>query len=200
VPIFLPAWWPHSYYNLRYGLELLPAFALSLGFAAQFCFDSARRFASRKSRARWTISAAAILFAATGLNANEMLRERPLVYVEGTKNINAHRPYELEIPPVLRALFAKQPGAVLLMITSSDPQIVALTGIPLRQTINESDLEVYRAALTAPAAHAAFVLAFDGDEVDQAVRAHPAGLAVLRRFSAPGQPSVTLYVSDTPGA
>ncbi len=200
VPIFLPPWWPHSYYNLRYGLELLPAFALSLGFAAQFCFDSARRFASRKSRARWTISAAAILFAVTGLNAYEMLRERPLVYVEGTKNIQAHRPYELEIPPVLRALLARQPDAVVLMITSSDPEIVALTGIPLRQTINESDLEVYRDALTAPAAHAAFVLAFDGDEVDQAVRAHPVGLSVFRRFSAPGQPSVTLYVSDTPGA
>ena len=200
VPIFLPEWWPHSYYNLRYGLELLPAFALALGFAAQFCFDSVRRFASRKSRPRWTISAASLLFVLVGLNAYAMLRERPLVYVEGTKNIQAHRPYELEIPPVLRALLAKQPSGVLLTITSSDPQIVALTGIPLRQTINESDLEIYREALAAPAAHAALVLAFDGDEVDRAVHDHPAGLTVYRRFSAPGQPSVTLYVSDTPAA
>jgi hypothetical protein len=200
VPIFLPEWWPHSYYNLRYGLELLPAFALSLGFAAQFCFDSVRQLASRKTRTKLTICVAVTLFALVGLNAYEMLRERPLVYVEGTKNIHAHRPYELAIPPVLRALLARQPGGVLLMITSSDPQIVALTGIPLRQTINESDLEIYRDALTAPAAHAAFVLAFDGDDVAQAVHAHPAGLSVYRRFSAPGQPSVTLYVSDTPGA
>jgi hypothetical protein len=84
-----------------------------------------------------------------------MLRERPLVYVEGTKNIAAHRPYELEIPPVCARSLAKRPGGVLLMITSTDPQIVALTGIPLRQTINESDLEIYRDALAAPAAHAA---------------------------------------------
>jgi hypothetical protein len=200
VPIFLPEWWPHSYYNLRYGLELLPAFALGLGFAAQFCFDSVRHFASRNSRGRWTNFAASVLFGLVALNAYGMLRERPLVYVEGTKNIHAHRPFELEIPPVLRALFAKQPGGILLMITSSDPQIVALTGIPLRQTINESDLETYRDALAEPAAHAAFVLAFDGDEVDQAVHAHPAGLTAYRRFSTPGQPSVTLYVSDTPGA
>jgi hypothetical protein len=200
VPIFLPAWWPHSYYNLRYGLELLPAFALGLGFAAQFCFDSVRHFASRKSRTTWTILAASLLFVLVGMNAYGMLRERPLVYVEGTKNIQAHRPYELEIPPVLRALLAQRPGGVLLTITSSDPQIVALTGIPLRQTINESDLEIYRDALAAPAARAAFVLAFDGDEVDQAVQDHPGGLTVYRRFSAPGQPSVTLYVSDTPGA
>ena len=28
VPIFMPVWWPFSYYNVRYGLELLPAFAV----------------------------------------------------------------------------------------------------------------------------------------------------------------------------
>jgi hypothetical protein len=86
------------------------------------------------------------------------------------------------------------------MDTSLDPEIVALTGIPLRQTINESDLQVYRDALDAPASHAALVLAFDGDEVDRAVRAHPSGLSAYRRFSAPFQPSATLYVSGTPDA
>ncbi len=28
VPIFVPVWYPFSYYNVRYGLELLPAFAV----------------------------------------------------------------------------------------------------------------------------------------------------------------------------
>ena len=126
------------------------------------------------------------------------MRERPLVYVEGTTNINARRPYELQIPPALRALLAERPGGMMLMDTSVYPEIVALTGIPLRQTINESDLEIYQAALAAPAAHAAIVLAFDGDEVDRAVQAHPDGLTAVRRFSAQGQPSGTLYVSGTP--
>jgi len=27
VPIFVPAWWPFTHYNVRYGLQLLPAFA-----------------------------------------------------------------------------------------------------------------------------------------------------------------------------
>ena len=199
VPIFLPVWWPHSYYNLRYGIELLPWLALSMGFAAQLCVGAVRQFKPYEFQSRWANITAAVLFAVVALNAIQMVRERPLVYVEGTKNIQAHRPYELAIPPVLRALLAERPGGVLLTITSSDPQIVALTGIPLRQTINESDLEIYRNALAAPAQHAALVLAFDGDEVDQAVHDHPAGLRAYRRFSAPGQPSVTLYVSDTPG-
>jgi Dolichyl-phosphate-mannose-protein mannosyltransferase len=195
VPIFLPVWWPYSWYNLRYGIELLPALALGLGFVAEFAISVC---VPRELRPRWSNVAAAVLFVPIALNACQMLRERPLVYVEGTKNIDAHRPYELQIPPALRSLLAERPGGVILMITSADPQIVTLTGIPLRQTINESDLQIYRDALEAPAAHAALVLAFDGDEVDRAVHAHPDGLTVYRRFSAPGQPTATLYVSGTP--
>jgi 4-amino-4-deoxy-L-arabinose transferase-like glycosyltransferase len=31
VPIFIPVWFPHSWYNTRYGMEMLPAFALFAG-------------------------------------------------------------------------------------------------------------------------------------------------------------------------
>ena len=200
VPIFLPVWWPHSWYNLRYGMELLPLFALSFGFAAHFVVAALGEFKPRASHSRFATYAVTVLFGAVAWNAVQMLRERPLVYVEGTKNIASRRPYEIQIPPVLRALLTQRPGAVLLMITSSDPEIVALTGIPLRQTINESDLELYRAALAAPAAHAGMVLAFAGDEIDRAVHAHPEGLTALRVYSALGQPSATIYVSGTPAS
>ena len=36
VPIYVPVWWPFSYYNVRYGLELLPAFAVFLAVAVYF--------------------------------------------------------------------------------------------------------------------------------------------------------------------
>ena len=39
VPIFVPEWWPFSYYNVRYGLELLPAIAV---FAALIPWAVAR--------------------------------------------------------------------------------------------------------------------------------------------------------------
>jgi hypothetical protein len=78
-----------------------------------------------------------------------------------------------------------------------DPEILALTGIPLRQTINEADLAIWDEALAAPAAHAAIVLAFDGDAVDGAVKAHPEGLVAVEHFAAKGLPSGTLYVSNT---
>jgi 4-amino-4-deoxy-L-arabinose transferase-like glycosyltransferase len=200
VPIFLPVWWPHSWYNTRYGMELLPALALGLGFAAQFGLAAVSEFKPREIDSRWANGATVALFALVALNAAEMVRERPLVYVEGTKNIEARRPHETQIPPVLRALLAERPGAVILMDTSANPEIVALTGIPLRQTINEGDFTLYRDALDAPAAYAAIVLAFDGDEIDRAVQAHPSGLTAIRRFAVAGQPTGTIYVSDTPPA
>ncbi len=127
-----------------------------------------------------------------------MLRDHPLTYVEGTKNIESRRKFEIEIPPVLRSLLASRPGGIVLMDTSVYPNLVALAGIPLRQTINESDKEYFSDALAAPATHAAIVLAFDGDEIDEAVKAHPEALKMIRRFDAPGQNSGTVYVSDTP--
>jgi hypothetical protein len=200
VPIFLPPWWPHSWYNTRYGMEMLPAFALGLGFAAQFLLAAINEFKPREIDPRWARCAAGGLFVMIALNAAQMVREHPLTYVEGIKNIEARRAYEIEIPPVLRALLAERPGGVVLMDTSVYPELVALTGIQLRQTINESDLWIFDEALKAPAAHAAIVLAFDGDAIDRAVKAHPEGLTALRRFKTEGQAAGTIYLSDSVSA
>lgn len=195
VPIFLPAWWPHSWYNTRYGLEMLPAFALGVGMAAHFVLTGLRT-----QNAAWARVAAVVFFAATGWNDWGVLRERPLVYVEGTKNIEARRAYEREIPRALRGLLAERPGGVVLMDTSTYPNLVAFAGIPLRQTINESDKEFYREALAAPAEHAMVVMALEGGEIARAVGEHPQGLKLVRRFTAKGQPAAALYVRDTSGS
>jgi len=134
------------------------------------------------------------------VNAAIMIRERPLVYVEGTKNIESRRQYDVEIPPVLRALAARNPGAPVLMNTSVHPEFIAFSGITLRQTINESDREYLQAALAAPARHAAIVVAFKGDDIDRAVRAHPEGLRPIAHFAMKDQPAGTIYVSDTYGS
>ncbi len=192
VPIFLPVWWPHSWYNTRYGMEMLPAFALGLGFCAQFVIAVFREF-----KRKLVPLAAAAIYVIVGVNAWAVLRDHPLTYVEGTKNIESRRAFETEIPPVLRSLLATRPGGLILMETSVYPNLVAFTGIPLRQTINESDKEFYSAALAAPATHAAIVVAFDGDEIDRAVKTHPNGLRLVQRFHCPGQKAGAVYVSDT---
>jgi hypothetical protein len=200
VPIFLPVWWPHTWYNTRYGLELLPALAVGLGFAAQIAVGFLCRLHSERPYfarlvPRLPILAFAILFALAGLNFLWLLRQNPVVYVESTKNLDARLPYDEAIPPLLENMAMTLPGAPVLMDTSSYPEIVSLTGISLRQTINESDLLIWRTALAAPASHAAIVVAFDGDAVDRAVKAHPGDLSVAGRFTAKGQPSATVYLS-----
>jgi hypothetical protein len=190
VPIFIPPWWPHSWYNTRYGMELLPAFALGVGFAALLVLAVVREF-----KHEWEKYAVIALVALVVANAVQLLRERPLTYVEGVKNREAHRPYQLAVPQALRAHLASRPGATILMETSVDPEIVALTGIPLKQTINESDLYLWDNALKMPAASAPIVLAFDGDAVDGAVKQHPEHLTAVARFTTKGQPSGTLYLS-----
>jgi len=193
VPIFLPVWWPHSFYNTRYGMEMLPGLALGVAFGGSFLISATREF-----KPRFVTVAAAALTVAVAFSDWAVLQERPLTYVEGTKNIESRRQFEEEIPPVLRRLVAEHPGAPVLMGTSVYPNLVAFTGIPLRQTINESDRVIFSEAPSDPAKHAAVVVAFDGDEIDKAVKAHPAGLRLVRRFTCDHQAPGAVYVSDTP--
>lgn len=195
VPIFFPAWWPFTHYNTRYGLELLPALALGLGFAAQLAVGAFDRWQGRKFAQFVPEIVFTTLFFFVGLNAWGLVIQEPIVYAESTYNLEARLPYDEAIPPLVRDMLHGAPRATVLMNTSMYPEIVAYTGIPLRQTINESDLQIWQTALLAPASHAAIVVAFDGDEVDRAVKAHPEGLEVAARFTADRQPSATVYYS-----
>ncbi len=117
VPIFFPAWWPFTWYNTRYGLELLPAIALGFGFAAQFAADALRHIKLphrppllSRIAAPLPRMAFAFLFALAGLNVFLLLRADPVVYVESTKNANARQPYDDAIPPALQWLLTTSPA------------------------------------------------------------------------------------------
>jgi hypothetical protein len=195
VPIFFPSWWPYTWYNTRYGIELLPALTLGLGFAAQLLAIALSRIKLPSLAPTLPKLTFAILITLAGFNVFALLRAHPIVYVESTKNADARQPYDDSIPPALQSLLALDPRAPVLMNTSLYPELVAFAGIPLRQTINESDLEIYRSALASPASHAAIIVAFDGDEIDTAVKAHLADFTLMNSFSAKGQPSAAIYVS-----
>ncbi len=195
VPIFFPAWWPYTWYNTRYGLELLPAFALGLGFAAQFLARAFGQIKSTRLAALAPNLAFALLIVLAALNVLALLRSGPIVYVESTKNALARQPYDNSIPPALQSLLSIDPHATVLMNTSLYHELVAFTGIPLRQTINEGDLGIYRAALDDPAAHAAIVVTFGGDEIDDAIKAHRADFTLIGSYTAKNQPAAVIYAS-----
>ena len=107
----------------------------------------------------------------------------------------------LMLADALRRLHSADPDGTVLMNTSMYPSIVPNAGMTYRQTINESDKQYYWAALGAPAAHVAIVLAFAGDDIDKAVHTHPEHLRVYQRFHSPykgwDQLDATIYVADT---
>src|SRR5271163_3081893 len=61
VPIFIPLWWPHSWYNTRYGMEMLPIFALSIALLTDWLLNLTRK--SMPGAAPWLLSAVMLLIA-----------------------------------------------------------------------------------------------------------------------------------------
>ena len=188
VPIFLPIWFPNSYYNTRYGMELLPAFALAIGFVVAWLIARAEK--------RWPRHAQLILLASIVLifvNAAVLIHKIPLVLQEAIANSRTRVPFE---EAYARALDQLPPEGPILVWTSDHIGAFQDAGIPLRRTINESNYYPWRAALQAPAQSAAFVLAADKDAVTQAVKAHPEGLTLINIVCSTGQPCVRFYQSS----
>jgi len=188
VPIFIPLWWPHSFYNTRYGMEMLPVFALALGFLAGWVAQqAARRKAELQS---WTTVAVGVLIVA---NSYMLVRAVPLVLQEMIANSRSRIPFEAAYA---RGLETLQPGSTILAYLSDHPGAYERAGVALKRTINESDYYRWRPALKDPAKAADYVITTDGDPVAKAVKAHPAGLTLMDIVCSTDQPCVRFYRSD----
>jgi hypothetical protein len=187
IPIFIPQLWPHSYYNARYGMELLPALALSM--CVGLAWAQQRWFAGNVKGATtlWVVAVIAVL-----ANCVALFYVKPLVIQEAYKNSATRIPLEAAIA---RELETMPRGMPVLMYLSDHPGAVETAGIPLKQIVNESDYDSFHAALQAPAEHVAYVVAIAGDPVDAAVTAHPEGLTETSVTHVTGQPEVHIYQS-----
>jgi hypothetical protein len=188
VPIFIPQLWPHSYYNSRYGMEMLPALALFAFVAVQWMEG---RWGQSQPLAKRVMQPVVLLFIA--LNTVGMMYRTPLVLKEAINNSTTRVGFESALA---RQLLALPKGSVILMYNSDHVGALQYAGIPLRQTINEGDYDSFQAALAAPAEHAAYVVAIAGDPVSTAVAAHPEGLTELTILCTTGQPCARVYQSD----
>jgi hypothetical protein len=117
----------------------------------------------------------------------------PLVLKEAIVNSTTRVPFERNL-----AVFFEQlpPGASILMEQSAHVGALQDAGIPLRNTINETDYESWNAALQNPASRAEYVVAFEGDQVAKAVAEHPDGLLEVSIISGTGQRSAHIYLSQ----
>ncbi len=181
VPIFIPIWRPFSWYNTRYGMELLPAFALFVGCLLAVLLSWLPRFRL------YAVLASLLLVVA---NSVVLLRSRPLVFQEAQVNSRSRVAFETALA---KALLGMPTQGRILMNVSSHVGAVQQAGIPLRRIVNEGDYLTWRDALEDPARAASMVVALDGDPVSQAVQRHPEGLQLMKVICSTGQPCARIY-------
>jgi hypothetical protein len=251
VPIFIPQLYPHSFYNARYGMELLPALAL---FACVAAAEVERRWKGAKGEdmsqgrpeaeapgyqphvnlaaempgrpkaealgyqsrpivvrmiyllvlALVVANPVAMIYGTSvvqwcishlrhGTSTALAIYSPPLVLKEALVNAATRVPFERNLALVLEDM---PPGVPILMAESDHIGALQDAGIPLKQTINETDYDSWHAALDDPAGKAAYVIAMEGDPVAKAVAEHPDGLQELSITCTTGQPCARIYQSE----
>lgn len=191
VPIFIPQLYPHSFYNARYGMEMLPGLVL---FA--FIAVAALELKLAASKPTLTKLLPRIGLAVAALNAIAMMYFVPLVLKEGMVNAVTRQAFETSIA---RQIESFPVGVPILMSHSDHIGAIQQTGIPLKTTLSEDDYDTWKASLDAPAKMADYVVAIAGDPVDKAVKEHPENLTELTVLCTTGQPCARIYKSDVWG-
>ncbi len=188
VPIFFPLWVPDAYYNTRYGMEMLPAFAL---------FPVLAVATATEWRPRWRVPALWIVAALIVTNSLVLLRATPLVLQEAKVNASTRVPFEKALAKNLMFLPADD---TILMYTSAHVGALQDMGWPLKQTVNEGDGMLWEHAMQNPAAAADVVVAIAGDPVAEAVAQYPEGLQLMDIVCSTGQPCARMYRSQRHGS
>jgi hypothetical protein len=203
IPLFMPVWWPFTYYNVRYGLQLLPAVAV--GIAMLYSAPAHRGFmyfvpaedpaATRKLQVITLLPRIALvtfLAVIAGVYSTAW-RATPICLREAQINARVRIPLESEVANELQTL---PDNGTILMVLGTHGGALQRAGIPLERTINEtthwqSELPngLWERALADPARHADFAVAFEGDAVAGAMAQHASEvtpIAIIRVASAPG--------------
>jgi hypothetical protein len=181
VPIYHPEWWPFSYYNVRYGLQLLPAVAV---FAALGCDFLVRFF-----RARYVVAAAALVIAAS---YNSVWQTTPICLREAQINGKDRMALDRQLADMLKAF---PPSATFMMNCGAHPGATQMAGVPLRRVLCESSNKLWKVALKQPARSADYIIAFPDDEVARAVHDFPQELETVATIDTPSQPKALIYRS-----
>ncbi len=193
VPIFLPAWWPFSLYNVRYGIELLPAFAVFCAVGVSIAWEWLRD-------SRGKIGLVAAVLAVVAVSYGLVWKAKPVSFREGWVNSRTRTQIEQEMARNLKRL---PENSTFLMYLGDHVGALQRAGIPLRRVINEgnhrpwlkpSDSQgLWERALEDPREYADFVVAGEGDEV--ALKARTDQLSAILVIHVLGQPTVTVYSS-----
>jgi len=204
VPIFVPTWWPFSLYNVRYGLQLLPAFAVFVPLGISFLVQAATRIRGvHVSWGRWADATAMLSILALASASYSMIwRAEPICYREAAINMRGRVALDGQLAGWIKSLPS---DSTLLMYLGAHSGALEQAGVPLRRVINEGNHRVWKQpvdpeglwerALADPAAYADYAVGFEGDEVWAAAKARR--LPALVEIHTTGQPPAVIFKGRT---
>jgi hypothetical protein len=191
TPIFMPVWWPHSYYNVRYGLELLPAVSVFAGLALAVALWRLRSTS-------WSFAVPAAAFVCVAATYAAIWRAQPICLQEAIANSRTRIPFEAELAKHLDRL---PPRSTILMYIGDHVGALQRAGIPLRRVIHEGNhgdwehalarIGLWESAVAAPGRFADYAVGFDDDAVARSARDHH--LPSLVVIETTGQPRAVIY-------
>ena len=172
VPIFVPTWWPFSYYNVRYGIQLLPAVATFFAVSVYFLTTLVRSPAGKALVAALAATMVIVSYVS-------VWRAQPVSFREARVNSRSRIALERVLATNLRKL---PPEATLLMYLGDRVGALQRAGIRLSRVIQEgnhrtwkqpSDPEgLWERALANPAALADYAIGMGDDPVARSARNH----------------------------
>jgi len=193
VPIHVYTWWPFATFNQRYGLQLLPLFAVSTGVltASVFLLGAGGRHGGKL---------VVVIFALMVVSYASVWKAEPQCLKEARRNWEIRH----TLNSAVQSVIARLPrNSRFLMDLGEHVGVMEQAGIPLRQVVNNenhrpwkrpTDPEgLWERALADPPRYVDFVIAFDGDPVDQG--ANRTNLTVLAEIHATGQPHARIYAT-----
>jgi hypothetical protein len=204
VPIFVPTWWPFSNYNVRYGLQLLPAFVVFAPLGISFLVESASRIRVVEPFPNpWGQSVTILLILLLAVSSYAAIwRDEPICYREADLNMRGLIALDTRIGEWIKSL---PPTTTFLVFLGQHSGVFERAGIPLARTINEGNHRVWKQptdpdglwerALADPAKYADFAIAFEGDPVWTSARDHH--LKALVEIHSSGQSPALIFETRT---
>jgi hypothetical protein len=185
LPLYVPTLFPFTYYNLRYGVEMVPALAVFPSFLLPRGLPRRRRYGLLAFFVALLAWQSYSLFAggAEGLG----------VVKEGILNTPCRSRRQQAI---IRFFRDHYDGQRVLVAAGKWPCVMPEVGIHYRNTISETNRRYWRRLRPEAGKWVEWIVRGDGDAVDELMRAYPeafAGFELLERDSFPNEGSVALY-------
>lgn len=162
VPLYVPTLFPNTYYNLRLGMELLPAAALLPSFLLPL---------NLPRRLLWTLMTIllALIFGQAIQTVSSGAAEL-VVAREGVVNTPCHSQRQ---QAVIRMLRGKYDGRNILMTAGKWPCVMIEVGIAFRKTLSAGNRTYQDQLRSQPGSLVEWIVRSDGDDADALMRAYP---------------------------